>query len=85
MVLTDQPGADSWPITGATFILVYKAQEKPESGKAVLSFFDWAYHNGGKMAEKLDYIPMPASVVKLVENTWKQNIKGSDGSAVWTN
>jgi len=85
MVLTDQPGADSWPITGATFILVYKNQEKPESGKAVLSFFDWAYHNGGSMAEKLDYIPMPASVVKLVENTWKANIKGSDGSAVWTN
>jgi len=83
MVLTDQPGANSWPITGATFILVYKSQDKPATGKAVLSFFDWAYHNGGKMAEELDYVPMPASVVKLVENTWSRVIKGSDGSKVW--
>ncbi len=83
MVLTDQPGAKSWPITGATFILVYNTQDKPETGKAVLSFFDWAYHNGGKMAEELDYVPMPDSVVKLVEHTWAANIKGADGSAVW--
>jgi phosphate transport system substrate-binding protein len=83
MVLTDQPGANSWPITGATFILVYKNQEKPATGKAVLSFFDWAYNNGGAMAEKLDYVPMPSSVVKLVENTWAKEIKGSDGSKVW--
>ena len=83
MVLTDQPGANSWPITGATFILVYKNQDKPANGKAVLSFFDWAYHNGGAMAEKLDYVPMPSSVVKLVENTWAKEIKGADGSKVW--
>jgi phosphate transport system substrate-binding protein len=83
MVLTDQPGAKSWPITGATFILVYTSQDKPQSGKAVLSFFDWAYHNGGKMAEGLDYVPMPSSVVKLVEKTWAAKIKGADGSTVW--
>ncbi len=83
MVLTDQPGKASWPITGATFILVYKTQDKPESGKAVLSFFDWAYHNGDKMAESLDYVPMPASVVSLVEKTWAAQIKGQDGSTVW--
>jgi phosphate transport system substrate-binding protein len=84
MVLTNQPGAQSWPITGATFILVYNTQDKPETGRAVLSFFDWAYHHGGKMAEQLDYVPMPESVVKLVEKTWSANIKDAQGKAVWT-
>jgi len=84
MVLTDQPGKNSWPITGATFILVYKSQNKPAVGKAVLKFFDWSYHHGGKMAESLDYVPMPASVISLVEKTWAKEIKGTDGSAVWT-
>jgi phosphate transport system substrate-binding protein len=84
MVLTDQPGKNSWPITGATFILVYKQQDKPEVARAVLNFFDWSYHHGGAMAEKLDYVPMPDSVVKLVESTWKKQVKGSDGKAVWT-
>lgn len=84
MVLTDQPGANSWPITGATFILVYTTQDKPANGRAVLNFFDWAYHNGGKMAEKLDYVPMPESVVKLVEQTLTTNVKDANGKAVWT-
>ncbi len=83
MVLTDQPGANSWPITGASFILVYKNQAKPETAKAVLKFFDWSYHHGQKLANKLDYVPMPASVVKMVEATWKSEIHGSNGSAVW--
>jgi phosphate transport system substrate-binding protein len=84
MVLTDQPGAKSWPITGATFILVYKEQSKPATAAAVLKFFDWSYHHGNAMAEKLDYVPMPDSVVSLVESTWASNIKGTDGKAVWT-
>jgi phosphate transport system substrate-binding protein len=84
MVLTNQPGAKSWPITGASFILVYKKQMKPDTGRAVLKFFDWSYHNGQKMAEELDYVPMPASVVKLVEQTWKKEIHGPDGEAVWS-
>jgi len=84
MVLTDQPGKNSWPITGATFILVYKSQDKPAIGKEVLKFFDWSYHHGGKLAESLDYVPMPASVISLVESTWAKEIKGADGSAVWT-
>ena len=83
MVLTDQPGKDSWPITGATFILVYKTQEKPHNGRAVLKYFDWAYKNGGKMAEKLDYVPMPDSVVSLVEKTWSTQIKDSNNKSVW--
>lgn len=84
LMLTNQPGAKSWPITGATFILVYKKQDKPEVAKEVLKFFDWAYHHGDKMALDLDYIPMPESVVKLVEQTWKNNIKDSKGKAIWT-
>jgi phosphate transport system substrate-binding protein len=83
MVLTDQPGADSWPITGATFILVYKKQDKPDNGRAVLKFFDWAYHNGGAMAEKLDYVPMPSNVISLVEKTWHKDVKGPKGENVW--
>jgi len=83
MVLTDQPGADSWPITGATFILMHKQQAKPDVAKAVLSFFDWAYRNGDDMASQLDYVPMPDSVVNLVEKTWAQEIRGS-GGLIWS-
>ena len=84
MVLTDQPGEASWPITGATFILMHKQQAKPDIAKAVLGFFAWAYKNGDDMADKLDYVPMPDSVVDLVEKHWQQEIKGSDGSMVWS-
>ena len=84
LMLTDQTGENSWPITGATFILVYRKQEKPEVGKEVLKFFDWAYRHGGKLAEQLDYVPMPASVVKLVQETWKKEIKDAGGKVVWT-
>ena len=84
LLLTDQPGANSWPITGATFILMYKKQEKPETAKQVLDFFAWSYKNGDKMAEALDYVPMPDKVVDLVEHTWKTMIKDAAGKAVWT-
>jgi phosphate transport system substrate-binding protein len=84
MVLTDQPGTESWPITGATFILVYKRQDHPEIGLEVLKFFDWAYAHGDGMAEKLDYVPMPDNVVKLVEQTWQHEITDSHGKAVWS-
>jgi phosphate transport system substrate-binding protein len=83
MVLTNQPGKASWPITGATFILVYKNQVKADVGREVLKFFDWSYHHGNSMAEQLDYVPMPDSVVKLVEKTWQKAIKDSSGKAVW--
>jgi phosphate transport system substrate-binding protein len=83
LLLTNQPGKDSWPITGASFILMHKQQTKPDVGREALNFFDWAYRNGGKMAEELDYVPMPESVVKLVEQSWQQ-IKGPDGKPVWT-
>jgi phosphate transport system substrate-binding protein len=83
LLLTNQPGQESWPITGSSFILMHQQQSKPEAAREALSFFDWAYRNGDKLAEELDYVPMPDSVVKLVEQSWQQ-IKGSDGKPVWT-
>ncbi len=83
MVLTNQPGKDSWPITGASFILLHKVQERPKVAKAVLSFFDWCYKNGQEMAMKLDYVPMPENVVKLVEKAWATEIKDKSGSPIW--
>ena len=83
MVLTDQPGKDSWPITGASFILVYNNQDKPDVGKAALKFFDWCYSNGAKMAEKLDYVPMPDNVANLVRATWHEKIKNPQGMSIW--
>jgi len=83
VVLTNQPGANSWPITGATFILVYTKAAKPEVTNAVLKFFNWSYANGDKMADKLHYVPMPDSVVKLVQKTWAEKIHAADGSKVW--
>ncbi|APZ44565.1 phosphate ABC transporter substrate-binding protein PstS [Acidihalobacter ferrooxydans] len=74
LMLTDQPGAKSWPITGATFLLVPAKPAQPERTKAVLKFFDWGYTQGRSIAEKLDYIPMPESVVKMIEATWHQDI-----------
>ncbi|MGE5095349.1 MAG: phosphate ABC transporter substrate-binding protein PstS [Betaproteobacteria bacterium] len=71
VVLTDQPGDASWPITGASFILVHAKQDKPEAGREVLRFFDWAFRNGRKMAQDLDYVPMPEPVVKEIEASWK--------------
>ena len=62
---------------------MHKEQPKPEVAKAVLSFFAWAYANGDQMANDLDYVPMPDSVVDLVEATWKSDIKGSNGDMVW--
>ncbi len=82
LLLTDQPGKDSWPITGASFILMHKQQAKSEVAREALNFFAWAYQNGDKLAEGLDYVPMPDSVVKMVEQSW-QLIKGPDGKPVW--
>jgi phosphate transport system substrate-binding protein len=81
-VLTDQPGKDSWPITGATFILMHKAQDKPANASAALKFFDWAYSNGDKMADDLDYVPLPASVKDLVHKEWAANLKDASGKAI---
>jgi phosphate transport system substrate-binding protein len=81
LILTDQPGADSWPITGASFILMH-ADSKDSNTAAALKFFDWAYKGGQKMAEDLDYVPLPEKVSKLVEKTWQDSLK-VNGKAVW--
>jgi phosphate transport system substrate-binding protein len=83
VVLTDQPGKASWPMTGASFILIHKLQEKPENAKEVLKFFEWSFKNGGKMADELDYVPMPDPVVKLIQSVWKSQIKDASGKAVY--
>lgn len=71
-VLTEQPGKESWPITGATFILMHKAQDKPANAASALKFFDWAYTSGDKMAAELEYVPLPESVKALVRKQWAQ-------------
>ncbi len=76
LILTDQPGAASWPITGASFILVYATPPNPAETAAALKFFDWAYRNGGKMAAELDYVPLPDNLIRQVRATWKSDIKG---------
>jgi phosphate transport system substrate-binding protein len=83
VVLTDQAGKESWPITGASFILMHKAQADAAKAKEVLKFFDWAYKNGGAMASDLEYVAMPAPVVKLVQDAWKAQLKDEGGKAVW--
>jgi phosphate transport system substrate-binding protein len=81
-VLTDQPGKTAWPITGATFILMYKAQDKPASAASALKFFDWAFTNGDKMASELEYVPLPDSVKALVRKLWAEQIKDTAGKAI---
>ena len=81
-ILTYEPGKSSWPITGATFILMQKKQENPKTARRVLDFFKWAYQNGDQMASELDYIPMPDKVVGLIFKEWKM-IKGPDGQSVY--
>src|SRR6516164_7625552 len=79
VILANQPGAASWPMTAATFILIPKQPQDPAAATAALKFFAWAYAKGGKMAEELDYVSMPAKVVKEIEAMWSKSIKGSDG------
>ncbi|MEI7737254.1 MAG: phosphate ABC transporter substrate-binding protein PstS [Betaproteobacteria bacterium] len=80
-ILTNQPGKDSWPITGATFILMHKVQDKPANASSALKFFDWAYKNGDKTADDLDYVPMPNSVKDAIRKSWSQ-IKDASGKAI---
>jgi phosphate transport system substrate-binding protein len=82
VILTEQPGAASWPIAGATFILVYKEPQDAAATSEALKFFDWAYKSGDKMAEDLDYVPMPDAVVDLIHKEWA-SVKGTDGKPIF--
>jgi phosphate transport system substrate-binding protein len=75
VILTDQPGEKSWPVTAATFILMHKEPVDKAASAEAVKFFKWAFAKGDKMAEELDYIPMPDPVVKLIEKTWSADIK----------
>ena len=80
-ILTNQAGKDAWPISGATFILMHAKQDKPANGTEVLKFFNWAYANGGKTAADLDYVPLPPTVVALIQKSWGE-IKDAGGKAI---
>lgn len=84
-VLTEQPGKDSWPITGATFILMHKTQDKVAAATNTLKFFDWAYGGGDKAAEDLDYVPLPAKVKDLSRKLWADNLKDGAGKPIAAN
>jgi phosphate transport system substrate-binding protein len=80
-ILTNQAGKDAWPLTGATFILMHKSQDKPSQATSTLKFFDWAYKNGDKTADDLEYSAMPAAVKAAIEKSWAE-IKDSSGKSV---
>ena len=83
VILANQPGDNSWPMTAATWILLYKQPQDPAATAQALKFFAWCYDNGGKMAEELDYVPMPANVVGDIQETWATEIKGQDGKSLY--
>ena len=83
LILTDQAGAKSWPITGASFILVYKQPADPAQVGEALKFFAWAYKDGAAMAAELDYVPLPAALIAQVKKTWSTEITAG-GHPVWT-
>jgi phosphate transport system substrate-binding protein len=80
-ILTNEPGKEAWPISGATFILMHEKQDKPANAAEVLKFFNWAYANGGKAASDLDYVPMPATVVAAIQKSWG-DIKDNAGKPI---
>ncbi|HEU5016497.1 MAG TPA: phosphate ABC transporter substrate-binding protein PstS [Pseudolabrys sp.] len=83
VILANQPGAQSWPMTTATWILMHKKPANPKASAEALKFFAWCYRNGGKMAESLDYVPMPQKVVRQVEQTWQSEIKDAQGKPLY--
>lgn len=83
VILTYQAGKNSWPATGASFILMHKTQPEALTGRAVLKFFDWSFKNGATMASDLDYVPLPPTVLKLINETWKAQLKDTNGKALW--
>jgi phosphate transport system substrate-binding protein len=83
VILANQPGDQSWPMTAATWILVHKQPSDPAATAAALKFFDWAYKNGAGMAEGLDYVPMPAKVVGDVEKYWSAQVKDASGKPIF--
>jgi phosphate transport system substrate-binding protein len=84
VILANQPGAESWPMTAATFILIHKQPDDAAAAGAALKFFGWAYDKGDKMAEELDYVPMPKKVIGDIQKMWASQIKDAGGKALYT-
>ncbi|MBD3348431.1 MAG: phosphate ABC transporter substrate-binding protein PstS [Candidatus Eisenbacteria bacterium] len=82
MVLTDQPGEETWPIVGATFILLHKKMENPRTARAMLKFFDWCYDHGSEMAVEKDYVPIPGNVVEMIQESWEKELR-ANGQQIW--
>lgn len=83
VILTNEPGADSWPVTSATFILIPRSVPDAGHARDILKFFDWAWREGGDMARELDYVPLPDSVTNSIRSLWTSDIRAADGSPVW--
>jgi phosphate transport system substrate-binding protein len=82
-IITNSPGKDSWPIAASSFILLHTKNDKPQNAMQVMRFFDWSFRNGQKLAEELDYVPLPGALVAQIEAAWKSSIKDASGNAVW--
>ncbi|KAE9540177.1 phosphate ABC transporter substrate-binding protein PstS [Ursidibacter maritimus] len=83
VILTNEVGEQSWPITAASFILIHKNSEKPEQTKSVFKFFEWAFEHGKKSASELDYVPLPDNVVEQIKAQWKNEVKDKQGKAIY--
>jgi phosphate transport system substrate-binding protein len=82
-IITDSPGKNSWPIAATSFILMHVKQDKPQNAAEVLKFFDWSFRNGQRMADELDYVPLPAALIAQIEDSWKGQLKDGSGNAIW--
>src|SRR5690606_5854278 len=83
VVLTNEAGAQSWPVTSASFILMRETPRRPEKAREVLAFFDWVFSQDGSTAETLDYVALPHEVAEQVRSLWKTQIRTADGAALW--
>ncbi|HYR01628.1 MAG TPA: phosphate ABC transporter substrate-binding protein PstS [Casimicrobiaceae bacterium] len=83
-ILTNQPGKASWPVTGASFILLHVKQDKPQNAVEVMKFYDWSFKNGQKMAEELDYVPLPPALVAQIEEVWRAQVRDGAGKSLWS-
>jgi len=81
--LADRPGSQTWPVTGATFVLIHKQQQKRLTAIEMFKFFDWTFHAGAKLADELEYVPMPKDVVPLIQSAWEQ-VKDPRGQPAWS-
>src|SRR5262249_1619381 len=84
VILTNEAGEGAWPVSGATFILIHKQPQDPTAAPPALKFFAWGYAKGGKMADGLDFVPMPGNVVPAIQKVWTAEIKDASGKPLFT-